>query len=170
PGEEAYQMAAAERAALTERLSGVEQELKLLLLPKHPNDSRNVFLEIRAGTGGDEAALFAAQLFRMYTRYAERMRWKVEIVDRDDTGIGGIKAITALIEGDGAYSRLKYESGVHRVQRVPQTEASGRVHTSAARVGVLPEAEDVDVRVDEKDIRVDRFCASGPGGQGVNTT
>jgi peptide chain release factor 1 len=170
PGDELYQMAAAERAALTERLAAVEQELKILLLPRDPNDARNVFLEIRAGTGGDEAALFAAELFRMYTRYAERMRWKVEIVDRDDTGIGGIKTITALIEGQGAYSKLKYEGGVHRVQRVPATEASGRIHTSAATVAVLPEAEDVDVKVDEKDIRVDRFCASGPGGQGVNTT
>jgi peptide chain release factor 1 len=170
PGDELYQMAAAERAALAERLEAVEQELKVLLLPRDPNDSRNVFLEIRAGTGGDEAALFAAELFRMYQRYAERMRWKVEIVDRDDTGIGGLKAITALIEGEGAYSRLKYEGGVHRVQRVPATEASGRIHTSAATVAVLPEAEDVDVKVDEKDIRVDRFCASGPGGQGVNTT
>jgi len=170
PGEELYQMAAAERAALTERLGAVEQELKVLLLPRDPNDARNVFLEIRAGTGGDEAALFASELFRMYSRYAERMRWKVEIVDRDDTGIGGIKTITALIEGDGAYSKLKFEGGVHRVQRVPATEASGRIHTSAATVAVLPEAEDVDVKVDEKDIRVDRFCASGPGGQGVNTT
>jgi peptide chain release factor 1 len=170
PGEELYQMAAAERAALTERLGEIEQELKLLLVPRDPNDSRNVFVEIRAGTGGEEAALFAAQLFRMYQRYAEGRRWKVEIVDRDDTGIGGIKTITALIEGDAAYSRLKYESGVHRVQRVPQTEASGRIHTSAATVAVLPEAEDVELKVEEKDLRVDRFCASGPGGQGVNTT
>ena len=170
PGEELYQMAAAERAALTERLAEIEQELKVLLVPRDPNDSRNVFVEIRAGTGGEEAALFAAQLFRMYQRYAEGRRWKVEIVDRDDTGIGGIKTITALIEGDAAYSRLKYESGVHRVQRVPQTEASGRIHTSAATVAVLPEAEDVDVKVEEKDLRIDRFCASGPGGQGVNTT
>ena len=170
PGEELYQMAAAERAALTERLAEIEQELKVLLVPRDPNDSRNVFVEIRAGTGGEEAALFAAQLFRMYQRYAEGRRWKVEIVDRDDTGIGGIKTITALIEGDAAYSRLKYESGVHRVQRVPQTEASGRIHTSAATVAVLPEAEDVDVTVEEKDLRIDRFCASGPGGQGVNTT
>jgi peptide chain release factor 1 len=159
-----------ERATLTVRLEEVDQELKVLLLPKDPKDSRNVFLEIRAGTGGEEAALFAAQLFRMYSRYAETRRWKVEIVDRDDTGIGGVKAITALVEGSGAYSRLKYESGVHRVQRVPDTEASGRIHTSAATVAVLPEAEDVDVKVEEKDIRVDRFCASGPGGQGVNTT
>ena len=170
PGEELYQMAAAERAELTERLQKIEEELKVLLLPKDPNDSRNVFLEIRAGTGGDEAALFAAELFRMYQRYAERRRWKVEIVDRDDTGIGGIKTITVIVEGEGAYSRLKYEGGVHRVQRVPATESSGRIHTSAATVAVLPEAEDVEVRVDEKDIRVDRFCASGPGGQGVNTT
>jgi peptide chain release factor 1 len=170
PGDELYQMATAERASLTERLARVEEELKVLLLPKDPNDSRNVFLEIRAGTGGEEAALFAAELFRMYQRYAERHRWKVEVVDRDDTGIGGLKTITVLIEGEGAYSRLKYEGGVHRVQRVPQTESSGRIHTSAATVAVLPEAEDVDVRVDEKDIRVDRFCASGPGGQGVNTT
>jgi peptide chain release factor 1 len=170
PGDELYQMAAAERTSLTERLARLEEELKLLLLPKDPNDSRNVFLEIRAGTGGDEAALFAAQLFRMYERYAESRRWRVEIVDRDDTGIGGVKTITALIEGQGAYSRLKYESGVHRVQRVPQTEGSGRIHTSAATVAILPEAEEVDVKVEEKDLRVDRFCASGPGGQGVNTT
>jgi peptide chain release factor 1 len=170
PGDELYQMAAAERATLTERLAAIEQELKVLLLPKDPNDARNVFLEIRGGTGGEEAALFAAELFRMYQRYAERMRWKVEIVDREDTGIGGLKNVTALIEGNGAYSKLKYEGGVHRVQRVPATEASGRIHTSAATVAVLPEAEDVDVKVDDKDIRVDRFCASGPGGQGVNTT
>ena len=170
PGEELYQMAAAERASLTERLAELEQELKLLLVPRDPNDSRNVFVEIRAGTGGEEAALFAAQLFRMYQRYAEARRWKVEVVDRDDTGIGGIKTITALIEGDAAFSRLKYESGVHRVQRVPQTEASGRIHTSAATVAVLPEAEDVELKVEEKDLRIDRFCASGPGGQGVNTT
>ena len=169
-GDELHQLASGERAALTARLEEVEQELKVLLLPKDPNDSRNVFLEIRAGTGGEEAALFASELFRMYSRYAESRGWKVEVVDRDDTGIGGVKAITALIEGAGVYSRLKYESGVHRVQRVPDTEASGRIHTSAATVAVLPEAEDVDVRVEEKDIRVDRFCASGPGGQGVNTT
>jgi peptide chain release factor 1 len=170
PGDELYQLAASERAALTGKLEEVERELKVLLLPKDPNDSRNVFLEIRAGTGGEEAALFASELFRMYSRYAESRGWKVEIVDRDDTGLGGVKAITALIEGTGVYSRLKYESGVHRVQRVPDTEASGRIHTSAATVAVLPEAEDVDVKVEEKDLRVDRFCASGPGGQGVNTT
>ncbi|MDQ2870240.1 MAG: peptide chain release factor 1 [Acidobacteriota bacterium] len=170
PGDELYQMASAERTALNDALAAVEEELKVLLLPKDPNDSRNVFVEIRAGTGGDEAALFAGELFRMYERYAERRRWKVEIVDRDDTGIGGLKAITALIEGAGAFSRLKYESGVHRVQRVPATEGSGRIHTSAATVAVLPEADDVDIQVLDKDIRVDRFCASGPGGQGVNTT
>jgi peptide chain release factor 1 len=140
PGDELYQMAATERAALTERLARLEEELKVLLLPRDPNDSRNVFLEIRAGTGGDEAALFAGELFRMYQRYAERRRWKVEIVDRDDTGIGGIKTITALIEGDGAYSRLKFEGGVHRVQRIPATESSGRIHTSTATVVVMPEA------------------------------
>lgn len=170
PRDDLYQLAATERAELTAKLEKVEEELKVLLLPKDRNDSRNVLVEIRAGTGGEEAALFAAQLFRMYERYAESRGWKVEIVDRDDTGIGGVKAITALIEGAGAYSRLKYESGVHRVQRVPDTEASGRIHTSAATVAVLPEAEDVDIKVEEKDIRVDRFCASGPGGQGVNTT
>jgi len=170
PGDELYQMAAAERASLTEGLAKVEEELKLLLVPKDPNDSKNVFLEIRGGTGGEEAALFAAELFRMYQRYAERQGWKVDVVDREDTGLGGLKGLTALVEGRGAYSRLKYEGGVHRVQRVPATEASGRIHTSAATVAVLPEAEDVDVKVDDKDIRVDRFCASGPGGQGVNTT
>ena len=170
PGDELYQMAAAERAELTTRLEQIEQDLKLLLVPRDPNDSRNVFIEIRAGTGGEEAALFAAQLFRMYQRYAESRRWKVEIVDRDDTGLGGIKAITALIEGDAAFSRLKYESGVHRVQRVPSTESQGRIHTSAVTVAVLAEADDVEIKVEEKDLRVDRFCASGPGGQGVNTT
>src|SRR6266536_3204680 len=170
PGDELYQLAASERTALTARLQEVEQELKVLLLPRDPKDSRNVFLEIRAGTGGEEAALFASELFRMYSRYAESRGWKVEVVDRDDTGIGGTKAITGLIEGAGVYSRLKYESGVHRVQRVPDTEASGRIHTSAATVAVLPEAEDVDVKIEEKDIRVDTFCSSGPGGQSVNTT
>ena len=170
PADELHAIAVAERAELTDRLARIEDELKVLLLPRDPNDERNVFLEIRAGTGGEEAALFGAELFRMYQRYAERRGWKIEVVDRDDTGIGGLKTLTALVEGEGAYSRLKYEGGVHRVQRVPQTESSGRIHTSAATVAVLPEAEDVDVKVDEKDIRVDRFCASGPGGQGVNTT
>ncbi|MCE5312983.1 MAG: peptide chain release factor 1 [Nitrospiraceae bacterium] len=148
----------------------LEDEIKIMLLPKDPRDERNVFLEIRAGTGGDEAALFGAVLFRMYSKYAESRRWKIEIIDSSPTGIGGLKEVIASIQGKGAYSRLKYESGVHRVQRVPSTEASGRIHTSAATVAVLPEAEDVDIKVEEKDLRVDTFCASGPGGQGVNTT
>jgi peptide chain release factor 1 len=145
-------------------------ELKILLVPKDPNDERNVMLEIRAATGGDEAALFAADLFRMYSKYAERNRWKVEVMSLSETGVGGIKEAVAMLEGRGAYSRLKYESGVHRVQRVPATEASGRIHTSTATVAVLPEAEEVDVQVDPKDIRIDTFCSSGPGGQSVNTT
>lgn len=148
----------------------LEEELKLMLLPKDPRDERSVILEIRAGTGGEEAALFGANLFRMYAKYAESRRWKVDIIDSSSTGLGGLKEIVASIEGKGAYSKLKYESGVHRVQRVPATEASGRIHTSAATVAVLPEAEDVDIKVEEKDLRVDTFCASGPGGQGVNTT
>jgi peptide chain release factor 1 len=149
----------------------VDEELRLLLLPKDPNDSKNVVLEIRAGAGGDEASLFAAELFRMYVRYAEGRRWKIDVIDRSDAGgMGGIKEIQAIIEGEGAYSRLKYEGGVHRVQRVPATETQGRIHTSAATVAVMPEAEDVDVQLNDKDIRVDLFCASGPGGQGVNTT
>jgi peptide chain release factor 1 len=141
-----------------------------LLLPVDPNDRRNVILEIRAGTGGDEAALFAGELLRMYGRYAEGRRWKLSLTDSSDTGLGGIKEAVVVIEGEGAYSRLKYESGVHRVQRVPATEASGRIHTSAATVAVMPEAEAVEVSVDEKDLRIDRFCSSGPGGQSVNTT
>ncbi|MGE5361163.1 MAG: peptide chain release factor 1 [Bacteroidales bacterium] len=145
-------------------------DLKLLLLPKDPNDEKNVMLEIRAGTGGDEAALFAGELFRMYTRFAERQHWRVEVMSSSETGVGGIKEAVAMIEGRGAYSQLKYESGVHRVQRVPATEASGRVHTSTATVAVLPEAEDVDVQIDAKDLRIDTFCSSGPGGQSVNTT
>jgi peptide chain release factor 1 len=169
-GDELHEMARAEVAELAARKETLEQDLRLLLLPKDPNDSKNVILEIRAGTGGEEAALFAGELFRMYQRYAETRGWKLEIIDRTDTGLGGLKEITAIVEGDGAYSRLKFEGGVHRVQRVPETEASGRIHTSAATVAVLPEAEDVDIEVNEKDIRVDRFCASGPGGQGVNTT
>jgi peptide chain release factor 1 len=156
---------------LRERLPVVDEELRLLLLPKDPNDQRNVVLEIRAGTGGDEAALFAEELFRMYVRYAELRSWNVEVVERSDSGgIGGIKEIQAIVEGEGAFSRLKYEGGVHRVQRVPATETQGRIHTSAATVAVLPEAEDVDIEINEKEIRVDLFCASGPGGQGVNTT
>ena len=141
-----------------------------MLLPKDPRDDRNVILEIRGGTGGEEAALFAASLFRMYSKYAEARRWKIEVIDSNPTGLGGLKEIVASIIGKGAYNRLKYESGVHRVQRVPATEASGRIHTSAATVAVLPEAEEVDMKVEEKDLRIDTFCASGPGGQGVNTT
>ena len=164
------QMAEAEAEDLTARLEGIEQELKVLLLPVDPNDRRNVILEVRAGTGGEEAALFAAELLRMYGRYAESKRWKMSVTDSSDTGLGGIKEAVAVIEGDGAFSRLKYESGVHRVQRVPATEASGRIHTSAATVAVMPEAEAVEVEVEEKDLRIDRFCSSGPGGQSVNTT
>jgi peptide chain release factor 1 len=148
----------------------VEDELKIMLLPKDPRDDRNVILEIRAGTGGDEAALFGAALFRMYSKYAESRRWKIEIIDSSQTGIGGLKEVIANITGKGAYSRLKYESGVHRVQRVPATEASGRIHTSAATVAVLPEAEEVDLKIEEKDLRIDTFCSSGAGGQSVNTT
>src|SRR5213592_2354017 len=152
------------------RVAGVEEELKLLLLPKDPNDEKNVILEIRAGTGGDEATLFAAEMFRMYTRYAETQRWKVEVLSTSESGVGGLKEVIAIIEGQRVYSRLKYESGVHRVQRVPQTEQQGRVHTSAVTVAVLPEAEDVDIKIDPKDLRIDTFCSSGPGGQSVNTT
>lgn len=148
----------------------VEDELKLMLVPKDPRDSRSIILEIRAGTGGDEAGLFAADLFRMYTKYAETKRWKVEIMDMSSTGVGGIKEVIAEVQGKGAYSRMKYESGTHRVQRVPATETSGRIHTSAATVAVLPEAEEVDLKIEEKDLRIDTYCASGPGGQGVNTT
>ncbi len=164
------ELAQAELDDLKEKKPVLEGELKLMLVPRDPRDEKNVILEIRAGTGGEEAALFAANLFRMYSKYAESRRWKVEVMESNPTGIGGIKEIIASIEGRGAYSRLKYESGVHRVQRVPETETSGRIHTSAATVAVLPEAEEVDIRVDEKDLRVDTFCASGPGGQGVNTT
>ena len=145
-------------------------EIKILLVPKDPNDEKNVVLEIRAGTGGDEAALFAADLFRMYSRYAERQGWRVEVLSSNENGVGGLKEVIATIEGSGVYSRLKYESGVHRVQRVPATEASGRIHTSTATVAVLPEAEEVDVQIEAKDLRVDTFCSSGPGGQSVNTT
>jgi peptide chain release factor 1 len=145
-------------------------EIKVLLLPKDPNDEKNVMLEIRAGTGGDEAALFAGELFRMYSRYAERQGWRVEIMSTSETGVGGTKEVIATIEGKQVYSKLKYESGVHRVQRVPATEASGRIHTSTATVAVLPEAEEVDIQIDAKDLRIDTFCSSGPGGQSVNTT
>jgi peptide chain release factor 1 len=164
------ELADAELHELREKKTGIEEELKLMLLPKDPRDEKNVILEIRAGTGGEEAALFAAELLRMYMKYAEQRRWKVETIDLNSTGIGGIKEVIISILGKNAYSRLKYESGVHRVQRVPVTEASGRIHTSAATVAVLPEAQEVDIKVEEKDLRVDTFCASGPGGQGVNTT
>ena len=163
-------MAEEELASLEQRRAHCETDLKLLLLPKDPNDDRNVILEIRAGTGGDEATLFAADIFRMYSRYAESQRWRVEILSSNPTGVGGFKEVIALIEGKGVYSRLKYESGVHRVQRVPATEASGRIHTSAITVAVLPEAEEVEVDINEKDLRIDTFCSSGPGGQSVNTT
>ena len=167
---EMREMAEAEVEELTARLASIEERLQVLLLPVDPNDRRNVILEVRAGTGGEEAALFAAELLRMYGRYAESQRWRISITDSSDTGLGGIKEAVAVIEGEGAFSRLKYESGVHRVQRVPATEASGRIHTSAATVAVMPEAEAVEVEVDEKDLRIDRFCSSGPGGQSVNTT
>lgn len=164
------EIAAAELAELKEKRPVLEDEMKLMLVPKDPMDEKNILLEIRAGTGGEEAALFVSELFRMYSKYAERMRWKVEIMEMNSTGIGGIKEVIASIQGKEVYSRLKYESGTHRVQRVPATETSGRVHTSAVTVAVLPEAEEVDVKVDESDLRVDTYCASGPGGQGVNTT
>jgi len=159
-----------ELAKLEPRVATVEDELKVLLLPKDPNDEKNVVLEIRAGTGGDEATLFVAEVFRMYNRYAETQKWKVEVLSTSESGVGGLKEVIALIEGDRVYSRLKYESGVHRVQRVPATEQQGRVHTSAITVAVLPEAEEVDVKIEAKDLRIDTFCSSGPGGQSVNTT
>lgn len=167
---ELAELAQQEIAENTEQKAALEQELKLLLLPRDPNDNRNVILEIRAGTGGEEAALFAGDLFRMYTRYAEQKRWRTEIMDANYTDIGGFKEVILLVEGKGAYSRLKFESGVHRVQRVPSTESSGRIHTSAATVAVLPEAEEVEVEINPNDIRIDLFCATGPGGQCVNTT
>jgi peptide chain release factor 1 len=164
------QMAHDEEKQLAPRMEEVENELKLLLLPKDPNDDKNVIVEIRAGTGGEEAALFAGELFRMYSRYAEAQRWKVEVLESSPTSLGGLKDITAAISGQKVYSKLKYESGVHRVQRVPATEQQGRIHTSAATVAVLPEADDIDIKIEAKDIRVDTFCSSGPGGQSVNTT
>ncbi len=163
-------MAADELATVEARRVALEQELKVLLVPKDKNDEKNVMLEIRAGTGGDEAALFAADLFRMYSRFAERQGWKVDPISISETGTGGYKEIIATIEGRGAYSRMKHESGVHRVQRVPTTETQGRIHTSTSTVAVLPEAEEVDIHIDAKDLRVDTFCSSGPGGQSVNTT
>ncbi|HYX23317.1 MAG TPA: peptide chain release factor 1 [Thermoanaerobaculia bacterium] len=168
--DELYALAQDEREQLAARVAELEEKLRRELTPRDANDERNVVLEIRAGTGGDEATLFAAELFRMYSRYAETQGWRVEVIDLSESEAGGIKEVSAIVEGRGAYSRLKYEGGVHRVQRVPATESAGRIHTSAVTVAVLPEAEDVEVEVDEKDIRVDRFCASGPGGQGVNTT
>ena len=165
------EMAQAELDTLEPQLQPIEEALKVLLLPKDPNDEKNVILELRAGTGGDEAALFVAEVFRMYLRFAEQHRWKVEILSQTESGIGhGLKDVTAIIEGDHVYSQLKYESGVHRVQRVPATETQGRVHTSAITVAVLPEVEEVDIKIEPKDLRIDTFCSSGPGGQSVNTT
>jgi peptide chain release factor 1 len=167
---ELAELAREEITVLEDKKAGLEEKLRLLLLPRDPNDSKNVFLEIRAGTGGEEAALFAADLFRMYTRYAERNGWKVEIMNLNETGVGGIKEVIAAIEGKNVYSRLKYESGVHRVQRIPVTEAGGRIHTSTATVAVLAEPDEVEVTVDEKDLKIDTYRASGPGGQHVNKT
>ena len=167
---EMRELAEDERAGLAERLPELEHRLKLLLLPRDEADARNAILEVRAGTGGDEAALFAADLYRMYQRYAELNGWKVEVMHASDTGLGGIKEVIVSISGREVFSKLKFESGVHRVQRVPETEASGRIHTSAATVAVLPEAEEIDIAIDEKDLRIDVFRASGPGGQSVNTT
>jgi len=163
-------MAADEVGALEARLAEIEQQIKILLLPVDPADAKNVVLEIRAGAGGDEASLFAAEMFRMYSRFAESSGWKVRTTDLSESGAGGMKEVIALIEGERVYSRLKFESGVHRVQRVPETEAQGRIHTSAVTVAVLPEADEVEIQIDEKDLRVDTFCSSGPGGQSVNTT
>ena len=163
-------MAKEELEQFEQKLPVIEDSLKVLLLPRDPNDEKNVILEIRAGTGGDEASLFVAEVFRMYSRFAEQHRWKVEVLSRSESGVGGLKEVIAIIEGARVYSQLKYESGVHRVQRVPATETQGRVHTSAITVAVLPEAEEVDVKIEAKDIRIDTFCSSGPGGQSVNTT
>ena len=167
---EMKQLAHEEEKHLAARKEAVERELKLLLLPKDPIDEKNVLLEIRAGTGGDEAALFAGELFRMYSRYAETQGWNVEVLESSPSSLGGLKEIVAAIQGQKVYSRLKYESGVHRVQRVPQTEQQGRTHTSAATVAVLPEADEIDIKIEPKDLRIDTFCSSGPGGQSVNTT
>ncbi len=167
---EIKELAQAELDELKQRKSLIENELKLMLVPADPRDAKNVILEIRAGTGGEEAALFGASLLRMYTKYSESKKWKVELISMNATGLGGIKEVIASIQGRGVYSKLKYESGVYRVQRVPSTETSGRIHTSAATVAVLPEAEDVDVKIDAKDLRIDTFCSSGAGGQSVNTT
>jgi peptide chain release factor 1 len=163
-------MAQEEEKQLIARKEQIEREIKLLLIPKDPNDEKNVILEIRAGTGGDEAGIFAGDLFRMYSRYAETQGWKVEVMDSSPTSVGGVKEIVAAIQGKKVYSKLKYESGVHRVQRVPATETQGRIHTSAATVAVLPEADEIDIKIEAKDLRIDTFCSSGPGGQSVNTT
>jgi peptide chain release factor 1 len=168
--DEMRELAELELAELEPREPSLEQELQILLQPKDPNDDKNVFVEIRAGTGGDEASLFAAEIMRMYIRYAEMKRWKVDVTDANYSSVNGIKDATIQIEGDKVYSRLKFESGVHRVQRVPATETQGRIHTSAITVAVLPEAEDIDIQINEKDLRIDTFCSSGPGGQSVNTT
>ncbi|HSS21744.1 MAG TPA: peptide chain release factor 1 [Pyrinomonadaceae bacterium] len=168
--DEMREMARAEIDTLQQKLEVTDQQLKLLLVPSDPNDEKNVIVEIRAGTGGDEATLFAGEILRMYNRYAERQGWRFEVLDVSESGIRGVKEAVVLIEGDKVYSKMKHESGVHRVQRVPQTEASGRIHTSAITVAVLPEAEEVDVKIDPKDLRIDTFCSSGPGGQSVNTT
>lgn len=168
--EEMRELAKEEMNDAKERIEKLEQQLKILLLPKDPNDDKDIVMEIRAGAGGDEAALFAAELFRMYSHYIESRRWKIEVVNSDETGIGGMKEIEFMVRGQGAYSVLKYESGVHRVQRVPETESGGRIHTSTASVAVMPEAEEVDIQIDEKDIRIDVMRASGNGGQCVNTT
>ena len=170
PDREMRELAQAEVRDLEGRQGKLEEELRTLLIPRDPTDDRNVFVEIRAGAGGDEAGLFAADLARMYSKYAERQKWKVELMDKHETGVGGFKEIVLFIQGRGAWSRLKFERGVHRVQRVPATESSGRIHTSTVTVAILPEAEDVDVQVEEKDLRVDVYRSSGPGGQGVNTT
>jgi peptide chain release factor 1 len=167
---EMRKLADEELLLLEERAKECQKELQLLLMPKDPNDEKNVLLEIRAGTGGNEATLFAAELFRMYSRFTERIGWRVEIMEAHESEVGGFKEITAIVEGNRAYSKLKYESGVHRVQRVPATEANGRIHTSAVTVAVLPEADEVEIVVDPKDLRIDTFCSSGPGGQSVNTT
>ena len=163
-------MAEEELAELEPKLNAIEDEIKVLLLPKDPNDDKNIVIELRAGTGGDEASLFVAEMFRLYLRFAEQHRWKVEVLSQTDSDVGGMKDITAIFEGSKVYSQMKYESGVHRVQRVPATETQGRVHTSAITVAVLPEAEEVDIKIENKDLRVDTFCSSGPGGQSVNTT
>jgi peptide chain release factor 1 len=170
PDPELRDLAQLEIERLEPEIAQIEQDLKILLLPKDPNDEKDIVLEIRAGTGGDEASLFAAEVFRMYTRYAETQNWRVEVTSSSESAVGGLKEVLALISGQKVFSRLKYESGVHRVQRVPATEQQGRVHTSAITVAVLPEADEVEIKIEEKDLRIDTFCSSGPGGQSVNTT